>query len=285
MLLARFGGQKSPVPAAGPAPAPAENAVFCKDVWFAYDRSGYVLRGFSIAVPKGSFFALMGANAAGKSTALSVIAGALKPERGRVEALGQRLYGRRAADGPPSSALLGQQCEALFSAATLGAELSGVLRDTGVKKEERERRVQQVARFLEIDTLLDRHPYDVSGGEMQRAALGMILLRDPDLILLDEPTKGIDNVMKHKLAQKLLSLCKAGKTVVMVSHDTEFCAAYCTRCAMLFRGRVASVGTPAEFFSRHYFYTTAANKIARDVFPGAVTEEEVERLCREKTQG
>ncbi|MBQ6118382.1 MAG: ABC transporter ATP-binding protein, partial [Clostridia bacterium] len=75
-------------------------------------------------------------------------------------------------------------------------------------------------------------------------------------------------------------LCAEGKTVVMVSHDTEFAAEYCTGCAMLFRGRTAAVGDKRRFFPQHYFYTTAAAKMARAYFPQAVTEEEVTALCQ-----
>lgn len=265
-----------------PVPALSETlAVECSNLWYAYDNSGYVLRGLNLKVPKSSLFAVMGANAAGKSTALSIIAGIRQPRSGTV-----RIYDKNIKKYSKEElfhgliAFLPQKCETLFAAATIREELLTMLRDSKLSKEQKAQRITEVARFLLLEDLLDRHPYDVSGGEMQRAALAMVLLRDPQIILLDEPTKGIDNVMKHTLAQKLLALCKAGKTVIMVSHDTEFCAEYCTACAMLFRGRTAAIGDKRSFFSQHYFYTTAANKTARAFFPGAVTEEEVLMLCR-----
>ena len=272
-----------PLDAALP-PAPVcdgEPAAEFSRVWFAYDRSGYVLRDLSLKIPQGSLFALMGANAAGKSTALSLLGGVRAPAAGTV-----RIFGKNVKKYKPTElysgnvAMLPQKCETLFAAATIREDLLSALGDSGLSKAEKQEKMLAVASFLEIEDLLDRHPYDVSGGEMQRAALAMVLLRDPRLILLDEPTKGIDNVMKHRLAQKLTALCEKGKTVVMVSHDTEFCARYCTACAMLFRGQTAAVDTPRAFFSRHYFYTTAANKLARGLFPGAVTEEEVLTLCK-----
>ena len=265
-----------------PAPAASdEPAVECNNLWFAYNASGYVLRGLDLTVPKGSFFALMGANAAGKSTALSVMGGVLTPGSGTVKLLGKPLkkYNRKDLYRG-TAALLPQKCETLFAAATIREDLLSALADSGLNKEEKLQRMRETARFLDIEPLLERHPYDVSGGEMQRAALAMVLLRDPQIILLDEPTKGIDNVMKRALAQKLLALCAAGKTVVMVSHDTEFAAEYCTGCAMLFRGRTAAVGDKRRFFPQHYFYTTAAAKMARAYFPQAVTEEEVTALCQ-----
>ena len=253
-----------------PAPKSSpENAVECKNLWFAYDAGGYVLRGLDLQIPRGSFFALMGANAAGKSTALSVFGGLLTPGSGTVKLLGKSIRKYRPDELYSGVvAMLPQKCETLFAAATIREDLMSVLQYAGFNKAQKTEKVQEIAAFLDLQPLLDRHPYDVSGGEMQRAALAMVLLRDPEIILLDEPTKGIDNVMKQRLAQKLTALCAAGKTVVMVSHDTEFCAEYCTACAMLFRGRNASSGT------------TAANKIAREFFPDAVTEEEVLMLCR-----
>ena len=268
-----------------PVPAPSdEPAVECKNVWFAYDAGGYVLRGLDLTVPRGSFFALMGANAAGKSTALSVMGGVLTPNSGAVKLLGRPLKKYSPKDLYRGTvALLPQKCETLFAAAVIREDLQAALSDSDLKKEEKTEKMLAVARFLDIEPLLDRHPYDVSGGEMQRAALAMVLLREPEIILLDEPTKGIDNVMKRSLAQKLLALCEAGKTVVMVSHDTEFAAEYCTGCAMLFRGRTAVVGDKRRFFPQHYFYTTAAAKMARAYFPQAVTEEEVTALCQRNT--
>ena len=263
------------------APEPSEElAVECRNVWFAYDESGYVLRGLNLKIPKGSFFALMGANAAGKSTALSVIGGLLEPRGGSVKLLGKPIkkYSRKELYRG-AVALLPQKCETLFAAATIREDLETALSDGGLTREEKKEKILDVARFLDLEPLLGRHPYDVSGGEMQRAALAVVLLRDPQVILLDEPTKGIDNVMKRTLAKKLLALCAEGKTVVIVSHDTEFVAEYCTCCAMLFRGRNTATGDKRSFFSQHYFYTTSANKMAREFFPGAVTEEEVIKLC------
>ena len=268
-----------------PSTTKTETAIECKNIWFAYDAGGYVLRGFDLSVPKGSFFAVMGANASGKSTALSVISGALTPMSGSVRISGKKRSRKSNAGINETVALLPQKCETLFAAATIREDLLSMLYDSGLGKEEKNKKILTIAAFLEIDKLLERHPYDVSGGEMQRAALAMVLLRDPEIILLDEPTKGIDNVMKHTLAKKLLSLCDEGKTVVIVSHDTEFCAEYCTACAMLFRGKTAVVGAKRSFFSQNYFYTTAANKIARSFFPEAVTEEEVLALCKKNLSG
>ena len=133
---------------------------------------------------------------------------------------------------------------------------------------------------MEIQDLLPRHPYDISGGEQQRAALAKVLLLEPSVLLLDEPTKGIDSYFKAKLAGILQKLKARGVTIIMVSHDVEFCAQYADICAMFFNGSVVSSGSTKEFFSGNSFYTTSANRMARKLFPGAVTSEDVIELCQ-----
>ena len=126
-----------------------------------------------------------------------------------------------------------------------------------------------------LDELLHRHPYDLSGGEQQRLALAMILLLRPKLLLMDEPTKGLDSYFKIEFAGILALLKEQGVTVFMISHDIEFCASYADRCGLFFDGNIVACGTPGEFFAGNNFYTTAANRMARRYFPMAVTGEDV----------
>ena len=131
-----------------------------------------------------------------------------------------------------------------------------------------------------IRELLNSHPYDLSGGELQKAALAKVLLSEPRLLLLDEPTKGLDAFFKDKLAALLRSLTARGTTVLMVSHDIEFCASYADRCALFFDGDVVTTNPPRQFFVSNSFYTTAANRISRGLFENAVTVKEVVELCQ-----
>lgn len=260
----------------------ADLAVECKNLWFAYDKSRYVLKGLNLKIKKGSFFALLGANGAGKTTALSLISGILECKSGKVKLFGKNinkyknseLYGNIVG-------VLPQKCESLFAGNTVREDLEKAISKEKLSKEERKKKISSVASFCQITELLERHPYDISGGEMQKAALAMVLLKNPQIIFLDEPTKGIDNLFKKQLATKIKELCNNGITVVMVSHDTEFCAEYCNECAMIFDGMCALQESKDNFFSQNYFYTTAANKIARDLFPLAVTERQVLRLCQQ----
>lgn len=261
-------------------------ALEMKDVWYAYDQSGYVLKNLSLKVRKGSFTALMGANAAGKTTALSLMSGILECKSGKITLFGKNIKKYKQTELYNGLlAVLPQKCESLFAGNTVKEDLESVLRGEKISKEEKTKKIEAVSEFTEIKHLLHRHPYDISGGEMQRAALAMVLLKEPEIIFLDEPTKGMDNLFKHRFAQKIKELCEKGITIIMVSHDTEFCAEYCDECAMIFDGMCALQENKYDFFSQNYFYTTAANKIARDIFPLAVTERQVLDLCKKNLQG
>ena len=149
----------------------------------------------------------------------------------------------------------------------------------GRKLHEVEKEIREMVALCRLDGLLDRHPYDLSGGEQQRAALAKVLLQKPDVLLLDEPTKGLDNDFKRMLAQVLANLTARGVCVIMVSHDVEFCAAYADRCGLFFDGSIVTMDAPQPFFAGKSFYTTAANRMARHLLPGAVTPEDVIAAC------
>ena len=270
----------------GPAPAPArvktkDPAVEFRHVSFSYDGEQFVLRDCSLQVPRGSFFALMGANAAGKSTALALMCGVLPCRGGKISLLGKniRQYDPRTLSGGVA-ALLPQKTQALFGGNTIYEDLYYSLSSAALSKEEKHKKITDAAAFMDVAHLLGTHPYDVSGGELQRAALAMILMKNPQILLLDEPTKGMDNAYKHRLAQRLRSLCDSGVTVVAVTHDTEFAAQYCDEAALLFDGATALQADVTAFFTENYFYTTAANKMARSVLPTAITGAQVTAACR-----
>ena len=250
-------------------------ALSLKEVWFRYEKdSPDVLRGVTAEVPQGSLYAIVGGNGAGKSTTLKAICGICKPYRGRVKVLGKSVekYKSGSLFGG-CLAMLPQDPKSLFVKQTVREELAEMTRDA--------LKIAEVAALCQIETLLDSHPYDLSGGEQQRAALAKVLLTDPKVLLLDEPTKGIDSFFKEKLAGILCKLKEQGVTIVMVSHDVEFCAKYADRVSMFFDGQVLTTDTPRRFFGSNSFYTTAANRMSRHVFSMAVTAENVVALCKE----
>ena len=250
-----------------------------KNVHFRYDKNAPdVLRGVSTKIYGGEIYAIVGGNGAGKTTALSVISGINAPQRGSVLIGGQKpseindLYGRVIGVMP-------QNPQSLFVKKTVREDLYEILSDRHMKKPEQDVAVTEVINLCELADLLDRHPYDLSGGEQQRAALAKLLLLRPKILLLDEPTKGLDAHFKEKLADVLTALKNGGATVILVSHDVEFCARYADRCAMLFDGAIVSEGAPREFFAGKSFYTTAANRMARHILPEAVLAEDIIAAC------
>lgn len=263
-------------------------AVQLKNVWFRYEKDGHdIIKDFSLDIYSSEFFAVVGGNGAGKTTLLRLIIGINKAYRGKVKI-------NEDSETAVRVALLPQDPQTVFVESTLRKDLMLTLDDierekrrSGSRKSEgaltatdKEAKLFEVARITDTEKLLDVHPYDLSGGEQQRAALAKLLLSNPDIILLDEPTKGIDNYFKQKLAGILKDLCKQGKTVIVVSHDTEFCAEYADRCAMIFNGRMMTCAAPREFFSGNGFYTTAANKMSRHIFKNAVTPRDIAELVR-----
>lgn len=258
-----------------------ETAVRLKDVWYSYDAKSFVLRGVDLKIQKGAFFALLGSNGAGKSTLLDLVSGLTECKKGKIEIFSKNI--KKYAKGElykNNVALLPQKCEALFAGPTVFEDLESVLKIDGISKAERREKIFRAASFCEIEPLLSSHPYDVSGGELQRCALAAVLLKKPRLLLLDEPTKGMDAVFKKSFASKIRELCQSGVTVVMVSHDTEFCAAYCDECALLFDEEIVLCKEAKSFFEGNFYYTTTASRLTRGLFENAVTESEVLELCR-----
>lgn len=138
--------------------------------------------------------------------------------------------------------------------------------------------VDEIAKLVHLEHRMDSHPFDLSGGEQQRLALAKILLLRPKVLLMDEPTKGMDALLKQEFAQILNTLKDHGVTIFMVSHDIEFCAEYADRCGMFFDGGIVSEDIPKHFFACNSFYTTAANRMVRAFDKEAILKEEVVEL-------
>ncbi len=253
-------------------------AILLKEVWFRYEKDAPdILKGVNLKVPKGDIFAIVGGNGTGKSTTLKTICNIQKPYRGQVLIDGKRIEKYKSAElFKGNLAMLPQDPQSLFVKKTVREDLAEMLSSGDADKEAK---IRHVAETCDIVNLLDSHPYDLSGGEQQRAALAKVLLTDPKILLLDEPTKGIDNFFKLKFAEILKKLKAEGVTVLMVSHDVEFCAKYADLVGMFFDGNVITQNTPNKFFSQNSFYTTAANRMSRHIFQNAICNEDVIELC------
>lgn len=257
----QFAFSEQSVPSAdtsSPSLALEIRSVFCR-----YEKNAPdVLRGATLAVREGESFCILGGNGTGKSTLLRVAAGLLSAYSGRVRLFGKDIkkYSAKELYGG-TVAMLPQDVQTLFLYNTVREELA-------------ELGEAMPALPFDVSAFLDRNPYDLSGGEQQLVALSKVLFREPRLLLLDEPTKGIDALGKRVLARIILELKGRGVTVLTVTHDVEFAALCADRCALFFRGEALAVASMREFFSENNFYTTAISRITRGFCRGAATVED-----------
>lgn len=251
-------------------------ALQCKNLWQRYEKnSPDILKGCDLGIRKGECYGLLGSNGGGKSTLLRVICGLCKPYMGTVSLFGkkQKAY-KNGSLFREMLAFLPQEPVTMFVKESVREDLL----QSGDKVT-----VENVSQRMGIEHLLDRHPWDLSGGEIQKCAFAKILLADPKIIVLDECTKGMDSFAKKALGDILLDLKDEGRTILLVTHDLEFAAQYCDRCGLLFDGKIVAEDNAVEFFSHNRFYTTAAAKLTRGFFSGAVTSTAVrERLAMVK---
>ena len=255
-----------------------------KDLWFRYDKDlPDVVKGLSIKLFEGEFYCLLGGNGTGKSTTMALLSRLRTPYRGKILLQGKDIRKYKSADlFRGFLGVLPQNPQSLFVKKTVEEELYEMIGGRKEKKDaswhlamDKEDAVAGIADLTHLNPFMSRHPYDLSGGEQQRLALAKILLLRPRLLLMDEPTKGLDSYFKQEFAGILAQLRAHGVTIFMISHDIEFCAAYADRCGLFFDGNVVADGPPREFFAGNNFYTTSANRMAREYFPEAVTGKDV----------
>lgn len=259
-------------------------AIQMKDVWFRYEKdSPDVIQDLSLEVKKGEFYGLVGGNGTGKSTTLSLLGRVHQPYSGRIYLDGKDL--RSFSDRELYCGYLGvmpQNPQSIFLKKTVLEDLYSVI---GGRKErpsseypismKKEKAIEGIVSLTHLEGLLNRHPYDLSGGEQQRLALAKVLLLRPKILLMDEPTKGMDAEYKEELGSILKKLQSHGMTIFMISHDVEFVAEYADTTGLFFEGNVVTSKKTRDFFAGNNFYTTAANRMARGLFPEAVTGKDV----------
>lgn len=253
--------------------------ISAQELYFRYDQKGNdILKGLTLQVAKQDIYAILGANGAGKSTLLQILCGQQLPQRGTVSLNETRIVHRKKAQIPNTFAYIPQDPAALFIKDEVMEDLAWMCK---VQKDQvsAHKRMDEWIDQLHLRHLLHRHPYDLSGGEQQRYALCKVLMKDIEVVLLDEPTKGLDAFAKKELGEIFRNLRKNGITLIIVSHDVEFVAQYATWASLLFDGEMIAEGDVKSFFKENQFYTTAAHKMARDVFPDAITCEDVITQC------
>ena len=244
----------------------AEPCMELEEVWFRYEKdTPDILKSVSMKAYPGELYCILGGNGTGKSTTLSVLSGVRKPYRGKRICRARKV------------AALPQNPQMLLVKKNVREELLSVF--PGKKLHEVADKIGEMVALCRLEGLLDRHPFDLSGGEQQRTALAKVLLQEPEVLLLDEPTKGVDNDFKLTFAQIMKELTAKGVCVIMVSHDVEFCAQYADRCGLFFDGGIVTQDAPQPFFAGKSFYTTSANRMARHLLPNAVTADDIIIAC------
>jgi energy-coupling factor transport system ATP-binding protein len=249
---------------------PGKKIYELKDIWFSYGKNNQeILRGLDLDIFESEIMTLVGGNGSGKSTLLKIIAGLYKVPVGKI------LFNKKNIKTYKDKELyhynlayLPQNPQDLFMELTVKEEIG--------RTDENFKLIEE----FELTALLDKHPYDLSGGEQQRLAFVKLLSLKPKTLLLDEPTKGLDKRWKEIVEKLLIKMKNKGITIIIVTHDLEFAARISDRCGMLFDGEVISLSDPISFFSGNTFYTTPANRISRKLYPEALTEEEVIRLAK-----
>lgn len=259
-------------------PAAQETVVLeARDVAFRYEKTAAdIICYLKLQVKKQEFLSIIGGNGTGKSTVLSLLAGLQKPYRGKILLFDKLLKSYRNKElYQKHLTLLPQDPKTLFVQKTVKQELQDMAKCHKVS----DVKVAELTDQFQLTNLLERHPYDLSGGEQQKLALAKLLLMEPEILLLDEPTKGLDAHAKEELAAILKNLQAKGMTIIMVTHDIEFSAQHSSRCALLFDGNIVTEAEPRTFYSGNNFYTTAAHRIARGILDEVIVCEDVVTLC------
>ncbi len=249
--------------------APSKAILVLRDLWYSY-QGKEALKGVSISFEAGQLTAIMGRNGSGKTTLLKNIIGLLRPQNGVVELHGQDTRHWEVQTIARTVGYVPQNPDTLLFADTVREEI------------EFTRRYHPSSSRADTDALLEQlglmhlqahYPRDLSGGERQRAALAAILIGNPQVLLLDEPTRGLDYQQKKRLAQFLRDMVGAGKAVIMVTHDVELAARCADRVVLMGDGQIVLDGPMREIMRQSMVFSSQISKL----FPesGYLTEDEV----------
>lgn len=236
---------------------PGKEIIETKELYYTYPDGTLAVEDFDLKIYRGEIFCILGGNGSGKSTLMKLLAGILKGENGKIVIDGKKikkidkneLYGKYIS-------MLPQDSSTLF----VKEKLSDELKSCSLKEIE----------MFGLQYLLGRHPFDLSGGELQKAAILKVISRKTDILLLDEPTKSVDYLFMNKLVSLFKELAQQGKTIIIVTHDPEFAAQVADRCGLMFNGNLIEVDSPRKFFSGNRYYTTSATKMSSGFIDGAI---------------
>jgi len=237
-------------------------------VWFAYNGQE-ALRGVNLTIHAGEIVALMGRNGSGKTTLLKNLVGLLRPQEGRIKLFGEDIRHRQTQEIARRVGYVPQDPNALLFADSVREEVIFTRRSHGLPLGE----PLDVLRRLNLESLADAYPRDLSTGERQRIALAAIIAAEPQVLLLDEPTRGMDYLQKRALASFLREQKRRGRTTVIATHDVELVAQVADRIVLLGDGEVVVDGPPREVMTDSLVFAPQVNKLLRD--PRFLTVEDV----------
>ncbi|ADU31109.1 ABC transporter ATP-binding protein [Evansella cellulosilytica] len=258
----------------------SEEILRANHVFYTYDTErSPVIKDLNFTLYKGETYALLGGNGSGKSTFLKILCGIIKPQKGKVLLEKRKLKSIIRKEIVGDIGYLPQNPKLFFIRETVEEEIEYTVKQWDVTNKVE---VTELLARLNILHLLREHPYDLSGGELQKVALACLLIRKPKILLLDEPTKGLDPISKQQLASILVELKRQGVTILITSHDIEFVAKHATRCGMMFQGKITSENTPSQFFKGNFFYTTMMQRLFRGERDDVLTIEEAVLLCEQR---
>ncbi|WP_432663278.1 ATP-binding cassette domain-containing protein [Wukongibacter baidiensis] len=237
-----------------------------KKVSYTYENGKEALKNLDLKIDKGEILGIMGENGGGKSTLLKNISGILKPTKGKLIVGGEVGF-------------LSQNPNDYLFNDTVYEELKYTLDNKNIKDDGR---IERVLKDLNIYKYIDRNPRDLSGGERQRVALASILVMEPDILLLDEPTRGLDKDLKDRLGEIALQLKGRGKTIIIVTHDVEFLGKYADKVGLIFDGSIAQIGCKYDVLTTGIYYSTQINKLFSGNVDGILTLDDALNLFKKE---
>ena len=261
-----------------------EDIIEVNNIYFRYSKNTKdILTDTCLKIKKGEIHSILGGNGSGKSTLLNLISGLIKPYKGNISINNKKLkeYKNNSLYFK-NLVLLPQDPSTIFIKDSVIEDYKEYLSKFGEKEEYIKEKIESILNLLDIKELVNKHPFDLSGGELQKCAIGKLLLCEPKILILDEPTKGIDAYAKNNLKNILLSLQKEDVTVIMVTHDLDFASEISNTCSLLFNGEIVSSCTPSKFFSHNNFYTTAASRMSRNLFFETITLDDLVNKCKDQ---
>jgi cobalt/nickel transport system ATP-binding protein len=234
----------------------AEPLLAAEGLSYSYLERFPALEDVSLQVSRGERLALLGANGCGKSTLLKILAGLIFPDRGSYRAFGEEVSELKLEDAGFSRgfrARVGfvfQNSDAQVFSPTVREEIAFGPLQLGLEPVEIEDRIEDVTELLEIGELIERAPYQLSAGQKKRVAIASVLVMNPELLLFDEPTAGLDPRSRHWLLELMSELGAAGKTIVFATHELEQLEWIADRCLVISEGhRLLAGGAPREILA------------------------------------